>query len=118
MFEYEIIISKPSFICKSYFSYNEDKDGHPIKALRAPNHDDLLLVDPEHVDEAPKLTPSDVQNEWNPDKNITGGGKLTDSNSDLVHEIIHMARNTFTAISIFEFLEPFDDTNLLEKKEN
>ena len=81
-----IIIIKLSLVCKSYFSYNEGDDGNPIKALHPPTHDDLLLPDPMHVPGEPKVEPKDVQKQWNPDKNITGGGKLTDSNSDLTHE--------------------------------
>ena len=79
---------EPSFLCKSYFSYNEDKDGHPIKALHPTTHDNLILNDPMHVPGPKKVEPEDVQTQWNPDKNITGGGKLTDSNIDLTHEVI------------------------------
>ena len=80
---------KLNFLCKSYFSYNEDEEGQPIKALHPPTHDDLLLPDPMHIAGPKKVEPEDVQTQWNPDKNITGGGKLTDSTSDLTHDVVN-----------------------------
>ena len=55
--------------------------------MHPPTHDDLLLPDPMHIAGPKKVEPEDVQTQWNPDKNITGGGKLTDSNSDLTHDV-------------------------------
>ena len=70
--------------------------------MHPPTHDDLLLPDPMHIAGPKKVEPEDVQTQWNPDKNITGGGKLYDSNSDLTHDVmIHIVAFNFTTIFLF-----------------